>query len=241
MKKYLFPILMSAVLSACCCSNGDACEDGKTLRWDFDTAEGWSYSHQDDATIEQWKLVDGTLQLTTRALTRDRTKMQTLRNDFADGLYSWRIYIPSIAPGEQVSVAGFIYKDDEHELDFEVGYGTAAARESCGAAPGQLVACMTNQGFPYVSRYTPINPGWHNFSISLLETDGKYTARWIIDDEVKQEEELMFGTETQFRIYCSVENLIFIGDHIPEYNTSASFDWVSFTGPAASKNHSGSL
>lgn len=245
MKGYLLPLILSAVLSACCCSkNAEAGEttapesftkaEWGTLRWDFDSADGWAYSHQDDATVEQWKIEDGVLRLSTRAGTRDRSKMHTRRADFAEGLYTWRMYIPNIAPGEQVSVAGFIYQDDAHELDFEVGYGTAAARESCGAAPGEMVACMTNQSFPYISQYTPISTGWHTFSISLLEQDGKYTARWIIDDEVKQVQELMFGSETRFRILCSVENLLFIGDHIPEYDTSAAFDWVSFTGPAAS-------
>lgn len=249
MKRYLLPLILCSVLSACCCSksgeNGPETDPEKTpasfvkddwasLRWDFDTADGWAYSHQDEATIEQWKIEDGVLRLSTRAGTRDRSKMHTLRGDFAEGLYTWRIFIPNIAPGEQVSVAGFIYKDDAHELDFEVGYGTAAAREKCGAAPGEMVACMTNQSFPYVSNYTPIATGWHTFSISLLEQDGKYTARWIIDEEVKQVQELMFGPETQFRIMCSVENLTFIGDHIPEYNTTAGFDWVTFTGPAAS-------
>lgn len=243
MKGYLFPFVICALISACCCTkNVDPDDDQpqevsltkagwETVRWDFDTADGWGYAHQDDAPMEQWRIEDGVLHLSTRAGTRDRSKMYTLREGFSEGLYTWRIFIPNIAPGEQVSVAGFIYQDDAHELDFEVGYGTQAARESCGAAPGEMVACMTNQSFPYTSNYTPISTGWHTFSISLLDNEGKFTARWIIDDEIKQVQELMFGPETSFRIMCSVENLLFIGDHIPEYNTSAGFDWVSFTGP----------
>lgn len=245
-KVYLLAILSVVFFGACTPKGGEEDDNGKkeeisfvkdgweTLRWDFNDSEGWIYNHQDDATFPQWKLQDGILSLSTRAGTRDRSKMRTLREDFGEGLYSWRIYIPLIAKGEQVSVAGFIYKDDAHELDFEVGYGTEAARESCGAQAGQMVACMTNQSFPFISNYTPISVGWHEFAISLLVEDGNYTARWIIDGEVKQTEKLMFGPETLFRVMCSVENLLFMGDHIPEYDTTASFDWVTFTGPAAS-------
>ena len=246
MKTWLIPALLAALLTGC--APGGSTQDGNaapqeepaslvkegwnTIRWDFDTADGWVYNHQDDATFPQWKLQDGILSLSTRAGTRDRSKMRTVQENFGEGLYTWRINIPLIAQGEQVSVAGFIYVDDAHELDFEVGYGTAAAREGCGAAPGQMVACMTNQSFPYTSHYAPVAPGWHDFAISLLTgADGKYTARWLIDGEVKQTQQLMFGPETVFRIMCSVENLTFMGDHIPEYNTTASFDWVTYEGP----------
>lgn len=246
MKGYLLAALTVVLFGACSAKSGEeennhtqeetvfVKDEWKTLRWDFDDSDGWAYTHQDDATFPQWKIKDGILSLTTRAGTRDRSKMRTLREDFGEGLYTWNIYIPLIARGEQVSVAGFIYKDDAHELDFEVGYGTQEARESCGAKDGQMVACMTNQSFPYVSNYTPISVGWHEFSISLLVEEGNYTARWIIDGEVKQTQKLMFGDETLFRVMCSVENLLFMGDHIPEYDTTASFDWVTFSGPAAS-------
>ncbi len=206
----------------------------ETIRWDFDNANGWGYSHQDDAPMAQWWIEDGRLKLKTRAGTRDRSKMHTLREDFTEGIYTWRIFLPQIAAGEQVSVAGFIYRDDAHELDFEIGYGTAEARSSCGAKPGELVACMTNQGFPNISNYTPVSTGWHDFSISLADKGGKYDARWLIDGKECQRQELLFGNETSFRIMCSVENLLFIGDHIPEYDTVGMFDFVSFTGPAAS-------
>lgn len=206
-----------------------------TVTWNFDNADGWEYFHQDDAPTPQWSIKDGMLRLWTRAGSRDRSKLRTLRSNFGEGLYTWKIQVPAIAAGEQASIAGFIYQDDAHEIDFEIGYGTADARAKCGAEPGQMVACMTNQGFPFISEYTPINPGWHEFSISLLEDDGNYTARWIIDGEIKQTQALMFGPETTFKVYCSVENLLFMGDHVPEYDNAALFDWVSFTGPEADK------
>ena len=109
-------------------------------RWDFDSVEGWAYAHQDTASISQWSIENGSLYLRTRAHTRDRSKMYTTRNDFQSGEYTWRIFVTNIKPYEQVSIGGFIYQDDEHEIDFEIGYGTKAARKEYGASDGELLA-----------------------------------------------------------------------------------------------------
>lgn len=204
--------------------------------WDFDTAEDWVYFHQDTATVVQWKIDDGKLALTTRANTYDRTKMHTAADDYAAGVYKWRTFVPEIGDGEQVSIGSWIYCDDHHELDFEVGPGTSAARAEAGAKPGELLACMTNQDFPYKSGYTPILPGWHDFEIRLdVRKDGKYTAIWSIDGVEKQRLDLQFGPEVGFAIQCSVENLKFIGDKISESDYTALYDRVSFKGTKAVK------
>lgn len=200
-------------------------------RWDFDDVEGWAYAHQDTASISQWSVENGSLYLRTRAYTRDRSKMYTTRNDFQSGEYTWRIFISNIKPYEQVSIAGFIYQDDEHEIDFEIGYGTSAARQEYGAKDGELLACMTNQAHPYSSSYCPISPGWHTFTIKLEETGSKYLAHWIIDGDTKQKLPLDFGrADTHFTIMCSVENLLFIGEKIPENDNYGRFDYVTFKG-----------
>lgn len=202
--------------------------------WDFDNIDGWEYYHQDTATVDQWQIIDGKLALTTRANTYDRTKMHTKANDYAAGEFTWRTYVPAIGLGEQVSVGSWIYHDDHHELDFEVGSGKAATREEVGAAPDELLACMTNQDFPFKSGYTPIKPGWHDFSIRLdVRPDGKYTATWSIDGEVKQTLDLGFGPEYGFASCCSVENLKFIGDKISESDYTALYDRATFKGTKA--------
>ena len=93
---------------------------------------------------------------------------------------------------------------------------------------------MTSQDFPYISGYTPIKPGWHDFSIKL-ETgpDGKYTAVWSIDSREKQRQKLNYGPEIGFTIQCSVENLMFIGDTISTSDYTTLYDRVSFTGHKA--------
>ena len=200
-------------------------------RWDFDSVEGWAYAHQDTASISQWSIENGSLYLRTRAHTRDRSKMYTTRNDFQGGEYTWRIFVTNIKPYEQVSIGGFIYQDDEHEIDFEIGYGTKAAREEYGASDGELLACMTNQGHPFSSSYVPITPGWHTFTIKLEEKGENYLAHWIIDDVTRQSLPLDFGPkDARFTIMCSVENLLFMGEKIPENDNYARFDYVSFKG-----------
>lgn len=201
------------------------------LRWDFDNFDDWFYSHQDDNENVQYSLDNGILSIWTRANTRDRSKVKTFQNDFIDGIYTWRIYVPSIPAGEQASIAGFIYCSDEYELDFEIGYGSKSVREEYGIMDGELVACMTNQAHPFMSSYVPIVPGWHTFAIRLEIKNGFYVAHWLIDGEEKQVLDLDFDEEdAQFRIICSVENLLFIGDKIPEHETRAKFDYVSFEG-----------
>lgn len=221
-------------------AGGNDSEGKKELhvKWDFDSADGWAYAHQDTATISQWSIENGSLYLRTRANTRDRSKMYTLEDDFIDGTYSWRIFIPNIAAYEQTSIAGFIYFDDEHELDFEIGYGTSKARAEYGAGPGDLVACMTNQAHPFSSSYFSISPGWHNFSIRLDVQDNRYVAYWLIDQVERKKVPLDFGpAEAQFHIMCSVENLEFIGERIPSHDNYGRFDYVSFDGNITASYH----
>ena len=237
LKKITLTAAILLVVAAGCSSDKPAVTpDPETpelteITWDFDNVDGWVYFHQDTATVDQWRLNEGCLELTTRANTYDRTKMHTERTDFADGTYRWRTYVPAIEPGEQVSVGSWIYHDDHHELDFEVGSGTETVRTELNAAPGELVACMTNQDFPFKSGYCVIQPGWHDFEIKLTAgANGNYTATWSIDGTVRQTLPLEFGPEIGFHVYCSVENLRFIGDYISAHDYTALFDKASFTG-----------
>ncbi|SFG29934.1 hypothetical protein SAMN05216383_10939 [Prevotella sp. KH2C16] len=200
-----------------------------SIQWEFNTLDGWVYEHQDDAPVSQCSANAGNLYIYTRANTRDRQKMHTKDKIYTFGRYSWRTYISNIAAGEQTSIGSWIYCDEQHEIDFEVGPGTSAIREQYGIQEGELVACMTSQGFPYVSGYTAITPGWHVFTIELKDVRGSYEVHWLIDGEEKQKQSLRYGDEKAFYIYCSVENLSFIGDFIPVHRNYGMFDWVSFT------------
>lgn len=204
-------------------------EEVFTTKWDFDTLDGWVYSPQGGTPESQCHLEDGCLVITSRKNTQDRPKYRTSGGRiYGPGKYVWRIFIPEIEAGAQASVGAFLYMDDAHELDFEIGYGTAAARTQAGAKEGEMVACMTNQQHPTVSRYYPVTPGWHTFTLDMPLSGDYYNAVWYIDDVQKQSQRLNFGAETQFYIYVSVENLIFMGDHLPTRDVSAKFDYVAY-------------
>jgi hypothetical protein len=200
------------------------------VRWDFNDTQGWTHEHQDDASSPQYTVNDGKLVIFTRANTYDRQKMHTENTIYTSGTYEWRTFISELNVGDQVSIGSWIYSDDQHELDFEVGSGTEVTRKAAGAASGELVACMTSQDLPYASTYTPIKPGWHDFSIKLEPVEGKYLAVWMIDGVEKQRVQLQYGEETAFRIYCSVENLKFIGDRQARTTNYGMFDYVTFNG-----------
>lgn len=200
------------------------------ITWKYDDIKDWKHCHQDDSPNPQYSIQDGHLVLYTRSNSRDRQKMHTNANYFTSGTYFWRAQIPNIICSEQVSIGCFIYCDDHHELDFEIGYGKNAKRKELKVAPDELVAYMTCQDFPYFSGCFPIKSGWHDFAIKLELINEKYEASWLIDGEIKQTKKLNFGNEISFRIFCSVENLEFIGDEIPKQTTYGIFDCVSFNG-----------
>ena len=124
----------------------------------------------------------------------------------------------------------YTHQDDAHELDFEIGYGKAYARQSCNAAEDELVACLTNQQNPYNSTYVPIKPGWHVVTIRMdVDSNNYYKASWVIDGETVKTLPLNFGPDkySNFLVACSVENLTFLGDHMPTQDHTAQFDWVT--------------
>ena len=206
----------------------------KVTRWDFDSIDGWYYyTHNPEQGAPCFSVSGGMLSITTKGNTMDRNKLQS-NSRFGEGVYTWRLYVPEIEKQAQVSVGAFIYQNDEHELDFEIGYGKAYARESCGAAEDELVACLTNQQNPHNSTYVPIKPGWHECAIKMdVDSNNYYKATWVIDGETVKTLPLNFGPDkySNFLVACSVENLTFLGDHMPTRDHTAKFDWVTVETP----------
>lgn len=227
MKRILCLLTLAALVFTSCGQKKDP--NFVSLRWDFDNLDGWTYGHQDTATVNLNTVEDGILKVVTRAGTYDRPKYRTV-DTFTSGIYKWRTYISDIAPGDQTSIGSWIYCDDHHEIDFEVGPGRSEIRERIGAADDEYLACMTNQDNPPKSGYVAIKGGWHDFAIKLDVVDGHYVISWIIDDIVRQTHEVTFGPEYGFHIFVSVENLKFIGDHVATQDNYGLYDWVSFEG-----------
>jgi hypothetical protein len=205
-------------------------------RWDFNDLVGWVDASQNvtNPQVSNYGIVTNSnigmtgLEITTAANTFDRPKVRTIDRTYTYGRYYWRVYIAPMGAGDKASVGAFLYNDDTHELDFEIGYGTAVKRQELNAASDDLVMYLTSQGNPSVSVQQLIkNDRWYTFSIELLENNGNYEAIWYVDNVEVHRLNLTYGG-LPFGIFCSVENLHFMGDQIPQQNNYAVFDYVEF-------------
>lgn len=197
--------------------------------WNFDDLIEW-----EDATQignQNYWVVSGILHIFTNPNTWERPKIKSV-STFTTGTYSWRVYIPEMGIGDMASIGAFLYNNDTHELDFEVGYGKQAVRQELNAASDDLIVYMTSQGNPFQSIKNKIKRGqWYNLTLQLtLTTNGRYNVSWKINDVIMATVRLNYGKNTKFNVYCSVENLQFIGDHIPQSQNYALFDAVEFKG-----------
>jgi hypothetical protein len=197
--------------------------------WNFDDLAQW-----EDATQvgnPNYYIENGNLRIFTNPNTWERSKVKTISN-FAAGTYRWNVYIPEMGVGDKASIGAFLYNNDTHELDFEIGYGTQVIRDQLAAAPDDLIVYMTSQGNPFQSVPKKIKRGqWYNLALQLtLTSNGRYTVNWKINDAIMATALLTYGKTTKFNIYCSVENLQFIGDHIAQSQNYALFNAVEFKG-----------
>lgn len=196
-------------------------------KWDFNNLNEW-----EDATqvgFPNYYINNDTLHMFTNANTWDRTKVKSV-STYSTGTYSWRVYVPAMGEGDMASIGAFLYSDDTHEFDFEIGYGNQTIRQELNAASDDLIVYMTSQGNPFYSFQSKIKrENWYTLTIDLaLNSKKKYVATWKIDNQILATKTLTYGSQTKFKIFCSVENLTFIGDHIPYTQNYALFDWVEF-------------
>ncbi len=172
----------------------------------------------------------------------DRFKVNT-RKRYYSGRYEWRVYIPKLGMNDRCSVAGFLYYDDTHELDFEISSGTAENRATYGAGADELLCLITSQANPHVSATEVIKAdAWHNIAIDLkLNDEGKYVAEWLVNDKPVISETMDFGEEIPFRAIFSVENLMGMGDHAATQENYAIFDWFEYIPYEYSKDPEGTV
>lgn len=159
----------------------------------------------------------------------DRFKVN-INKLYYSGRYEWRVYVPKLGMNDRTSVAGFIYYDDTHELDFEICSGTAENRATYGAAEDELICLITSQANPHVSTAEVIKAdAWHNIAIDMkLNDEGKYVAEWLVNDKPIVSQVMDFGEEIAFRPIFSVENLMGMGDHAATQENYAIFDWFEY-------------
>lgn len=197
--------------------------------YDFNDLQEWEDGSLNTNGKINYTIENGNLKIFSNANTWERSKVKSIAK-FNSGTYKWRVYIPEMGIGDMTTVSSFLYYDDQHELDFEIGYGSQAIRNQLLAQSDDLIVYMSSQANPFQSIQKKIKRGqWYNLSLEMiLNSNGKYHANWKIDDVILGTVQLNYGVETSFYIYCSVENLQFIGDHIPKSNNYALFDFVQF-------------
>lgn len=194
--------------------------------WHFDNLNEWADATQ--VGTPNYFVENGNLNIYTRANTYDRSKIKSV-DSYTTGTYTWRVYVPEMGVGDMASIGAFLYNNDTHELDFEIGYGKQSERESLNALSDELIVYMTSQANPALSYRKAIKRGqWYNLSIQLTLVNRNYFAKWTINGEVVGSSQLSYGTKFKFKIFCSMENLSFMGDHIPYSNNYALFDFVEY-------------
>jgi hypothetical protein len=195
--------------------------------WNFNDLNEWEDATQ-VGNPNYW-IENGNLRIFTNPNTWDRAKVKSV-STYATGTYSWRVYVPEMGEGDMASIGAFLYNNDTHELDFEIGYGNQAIRQELNAASDDLIVYFTSQANPYHSFQSKIKrENWYTLTINLaLNSKKKYVATWKIDNQIITTKTLTYGSQTKFKIFCSVENLTFIGDHIPYTQNYALFDWAEF-------------
>lgn len=198
------------------------------VRWDFNNLEGWVYSNQDDNPEKQCSIEKGKLRIFTRAGSLDRKKMHTKDKIYTTGRYTWKTYISQIGVGDWASIGSWIYCDDHHEIDFEVGYGKKEVREQLNAAPDEMIAYMTTQDHPFQSVPAKVGVGWHKFEIDITSIEGKYKVEWLIDGKKMNSVQQTYGSGISFYIFCSVENLKFLGDTLASQDNYGLYDYVKY-------------
>lgn len=194
--------------------------------WNFDNLNEWVDATQ--VGVPNYFIENGNLNIYTRANTYDRTKIKSIAS-YTTGTYTWKVFVPEMGVGDQASIGAFLYNNDTHELDFEIGYGKQSERESLNALSDELIVYITSQSNPALSYRKTIKRGqWYSLSIQLTLVNRNYFAKWAINNEVLGATQLNYGTKFKFNIFCSMENLSFIGDHIPYSNNYALFDFVEY-------------
>jgi len=196
--------------------------------WDFKDLSGWKDATQSGGI--NYHIENEQLKIYTRANTWDRSKVKTT-STYSTGIYTWRIFVPEMGVGDMATIGAFLYNSNNHELDFEIGYGKQVYRTELDAAMDDLIVHMTSQDNPSKSFKAKIKRGqWHTFSIELsLNSSRHYNVNWKINNELAATAQLDYGLKKKFAIFCSVENLTFIGDHIPKKQNYALFDSVEYT------------
>ncbi|KAJ3277305.1 hypothetical protein HK104_003411 [Borealophlyctis nickersoniae] len=194
-----------------------------TFTENFDTMERWQDASQAGGGPSNYIVANGMLRLQVDAATKVRPKIRYPDYTNAPGRHQWRVLVPLFQPGDITSIGSFLYYDDYHEFDFEIGYGALDIRRQLGAADNEMVAYMTTQATDGNSwstldgsQVTIAANKWHDLTLDFLldKTGTQYTVSWWIDGKLMKTSGQSWGplyVGRGFQVYCSLENLWWMG------------------------------
>ena len=203
------------------------------LQEDFESKKRFSSVWENDSHngLDSYKLEKKHLKITTRATSKDRVKVATKRKDYGVGIYTWQIYIPKFSPNDRCSVGAFIYhsSDTEYEFDFEIGSGKQKIREELNAEENEAVVYCTSQKSPHnSSRFLVKMDAYSEFKLKLSLVKNAYLVEWYLNGKQLKTLQTEVPGSVKFSIYASLENLTFMGNHLPEHENSVLFDRITF-------------
>ncbi len=195
----------------------------------FDSQSSFDFLWQDDSSQSPSSyVIEGeSLKITTSVGSQDRVKAHTRRKDFGVGSYIWRIYIPQFEKNARCSIGAFLYHSGKpaYEVDFEIGFGKSALRETLNAEVDQAVVFCTSQSKPFTSEEFKVKmEAWSIFRMELNNVGGKYLVKWFINDQLVKTLQTEVKTAVKFSVYTSLENLSFMGSKWPTREHYALFD-----------------
>lgn len=206
------------------------------VHYDFSDLDAWIDASQKVAPSNNYMIISNRLHIYTQANSKERAKVKTRAQNFGPGRTSWRVYVPAFGVSDQAGIGAFLFHDCKHEIDFEIGYGKKAHRSQLGVTnTNELLVFMTAQSlYPDGQKIQSIRrEQWYTFQLDLSlvgpASARTYRATWLIDNQVVHAVNLDYGPEIEFAIFCSLENLSFLGDKAPSQKNYALFDTVTFT------------
>jgi len=190
----------------------------------------WSNDSQ-NTDKKKYSLENDYLKLTTAKGTKERVKIIFNKNNLTFGTYEWKVFVPKMKMNENCSIGAFLYADDGHELDFEIGSGSFLDREKTAAKDNELLLFCSSQQNPYSSQVVNIQEAsWYTLKIELKKgTKKDYFAVWYLNDVKIHKLQLNYGKRYKFEALCSLENIHFIGDKPTSVDNAVFFDFFKYS------------
>jgi len=199
----------------------------------FDNQETFNSNWKDNyfGHPKSYSLENNRLKIPTHAHRKYRVKVKTVRKDFGLGTYQWNIYVPQFDLNDQCSIGAFIYHSGKtsYEIDFEIGSGNKEDRKEVNAKPNEALVHCTSQYSPNSSgTFKVITEQWHTFKLELTEKKNRYFVKWYINDVLVKTLQTKIKTKHKFTVHNSLENLSYMGEHLPSKENYVLFNSFTF-------------